>query len=44
VRIFKFKWFQRFTTKEGISDSELKEVVQHLKNGQFRNKTIIEIL
>ena len=35
VRIFKYKWFQRFTDKEGIIDSELKEIVKQLENGQF---------
>ena len=35
MRIFKFKWFQRFTSKEDISDSELKEIVKQLENGQF---------
>jgi len=35
VRIFKHKWFNRFTKKEGISDSELKEIVRQLENGQF---------
>jgi len=28
VRVFKFKWFHRFTGKEGITDSELKEIVK----------------
>jgi len=35
VRIFKNKWFHRFTRKEGIADSELKEIVKQLENGQF---------
>ena len=35
VRIFKNKWFHRFANKEGITDSELKEVVKQLENGQF---------
>jgi len=35
VRIFKNKWFHRFAAKEGITDSELKEIVQQLENGQF---------
>jgi hypothetical protein len=35
VRIFKNKWFHRFASKEGITDSELKEVVKQLENGQF---------
>jgi len=35
VRIFKYKWFHRFVNKEGITDSELKEIVKQLENGQF---------
>ena len=35
VRIFKHKWFNRFTKKEGIADSELREIVKQLENGQF---------
>jgi hypothetical protein len=35
VRIFKNKWFHRFAHKEGITDSELKEVIKQLENGQF---------
>jgi hypothetical protein len=35
VRIFKNKWFHRFANKEGITDSELKEVVNQLEKGQF---------
>ena len=35
VRIFKNKWFHRFAGKEGIADSELKEIVKQLENGQF---------
>ena len=35
MRIFKNKWFDRFANKEGITDSELKEVVKQLENGQF---------
>ena len=35
VRIFKNKWFHRFANKEGITDSELKEVVKQLENGQY---------
>ena len=35
MRIFKYKWFHRFAKKEGISDSELKEIVAQLENGQF---------
>ena len=35
MRIFKNKWFQRFANKEGITDSELTEIVKQLENGQF---------
>jgi len=35
VRIFKYKWFHRFASKEGISDSELKEIVAKLEEGQY---------
>jgi len=35
VRIFKYKWFHRFAKKEGITDSELKEIVKQLENEQF---------
>ena len=35
MRIFKNKWFNRFSGKEDIKDSELKEIVSHLENGQF---------
>lgn len=35
VRIFKFKWFHRFSNKEDISDSELKEIVNQLEKGQY---------
>ena len=35
MRIFKNKWFHRFANKEGITDSELKEIVKQLENGQF---------
>ena len=35
MRIFKNKWFHRFAKKEGISDSELREIVRQLENGQF---------
>jgi len=34
VRVFKNKWFTRFADKEGITDSELKEMVNHLEAGQ----------
>jgi len=35
VRIFKYKWFHRFAKKEGITDSELIEIVKQLENEQF---------
>ncbi|MCL2763005.1 MAG: type II toxin-antitoxin system RelE/ParE family toxin [Treponema sp.] len=35
MRIFKYKWFHRFAKKEGISDSELKEIVNQLEGGQY---------
>jgi len=35
VRIFKNKAFHKFTRKEGIKDSELKEVVKQLESGQY---------
>jgi len=34
VRIFKNKWFHRFADKEGIDDSELKEIVKQLESGK----------
>jgi len=35
VRIFKVSWFTRFAAKEGISDSELKDIVDNvLEKGQ----------
>jgi len=34
VRVFKNTWFTRFADKEGIKDSELKEMVNHLEAGQ----------
>jgi len=34
VRVFKNTWFTRFADKEGITDSELKEMVNHLEAGQ----------
>ena len=35
MRIFKYKSFHKFAKKEGIADSELKEIVKQLENGQF---------
>jgi hypothetical protein len=34
VRIFKTTWFNRFAAKEGITDGELREVVNLLETGQ----------
>jgi hypothetical protein len=34
VRVFKNTWFTRFADKEGITDSELKEMVNYLETGQ----------
>jgi hypothetical protein len=30
VRIFKVSWFTRFAAREGIQDSELKDIVSHV--------------
>ena len=35
MRIFKYKWFHKFAEKEGITDSELKEIVNQLENEQY---------
>jgi hypothetical protein len=34
VRIFKNTWFDRFAGKEGITDSELRELAGQLEEGQ----------
>jgi hypothetical protein len=34
VRVFKSTWFSRFAGKEGITDYELKEVVDQLEAGE----------
>jgi len=34
VRVFKNKWFTRFADKEGITDGELKEMVNQLEADQ----------
>ena len=34
MRIFKSTWFTRFAGKEGITDSELREMVNQLEAGQ----------
>ena len=34
MRIFKNTWFSRFAVKEGITDDELKEIVNQLEAGQ----------
>ena len=35
MRVFKYLRFDRFTRKEGITDTELKEVVDRLDSGTF---------
>ncbi|MCL2067198.1 MAG: type II toxin-antitoxin system RelE/ParE family toxin [Treponema sp.] len=35
MRIFKNTWFARFAEKESITDSELKETVNQLEEGQI---------
>ncbi|MDL2290493.1 type II toxin-antitoxin system RelE/ParE family toxin [Desulfovibrio sp. OttesenSCG-928-F20] len=35
MRIFKNKWFVRFTRKEGISDEALYEAVRRIEAGNF---------
>jgi hypothetical protein len=35
VRTFKSKWFSRFAQKEGITDDELKDIVNDLEQGQW---------
>ena len=35
MQIFKNAWFNRFAGKEGIKDTELKEIVSQLEKGQF---------
>ncbi|MHC6203944.1 type II toxin-antitoxin system RelE/ParE family toxin [Breznakiellaceae bacterium SP9] len=37
MRIFKVKWFTKFTEKETISDDELKEVARQAEAGQAVN-------
>jgi hypothetical protein len=34
VRVFKNTWFTRFAAKEGIQDSELRDMVNRLEAGQ----------
>jgi hypothetical protein len=34
VRVFKTTWFARFAGKEGITDEELREMVNQLETGQ----------
>jgi len=34
VRIFKNTWFDRFADREGITDDELREMVNRLEAGQ----------
>ena len=35
MRIFKNTWFTRFAAKEGITDNELREMVNQLEEGQY---------
>jgi hypothetical protein len=35
VRVFKTKWFARFTRKEGITDARLVEAVRNAEKGQI---------
>ena len=35
MRIFKNKAFHKFARKEGIKDSELKDIVNQLETGKF---------
>ena len=35
MRIFKSKWFQRFTLKESIEDATLREAVDRAERGQI---------
>jgi hypothetical protein len=37
MRIFKNTWFTRFAGKEGITDGELRELVNQLEAGQGTN-------
>ena len=34
MRIFKSRWFQRFTRKEGIADAVLRKAVARAEKGQ----------
>ena len=34
MRVFKNRWFTRFARKEGISDKELRDIVDKLEEGQ----------
>jgi hypothetical protein len=38
VRIFKNTWFTKFAGKEGITDDELRELVNRLEAGQSRQQ------
>jgi hypothetical protein len=35
MRTFKNKWFTRFADKEGVSDTDLKNVIRELEAGQI---------
>jgi len=34
VRVFKYPWFDRFAGKEGITDNELREIINQLEADQ----------
>ena len=40
MRIFKNAWFARFAGKEGITDGELREMVNRLEAGQAANQRL----
>jgi hypothetical protein len=35
MRIFKNRWFNRFASKEGISNDKLEEIVRQFESGQY---------
>ena len=41
MRIFKNAWFSRFAGKEGITDNELREMVNRLEAGQAANRRFV---
>jgi hypothetical protein len=36
MRVFKVKWFAKFSEKEAISDDELKAIVNELESGNLK--------